>query len=43
METLTIILLVVVAFLVVVVIGLLLQPRKIEMPQIEEMEEKEST
>ncbi len=40
METLTVILLFVVAFLVIVVIGLLLQPKKVEMPQIEEMEEK---
>ncbi len=40
MEMLTIVLIGIVAFLVLVVIGLLLQPRKIEAPEISELEEK---
>ncbi len=40
MEILTIVLIAIVAFLVVIVIGLLLQPKKVEVPEIEEMEEK---
>jgi len=40
METFTIVLICLVAILILVVIGLLLQPRRGEFPQIEEMEEK---
>ena len=40
METLIVTLLIFVAFLLIVVIGLLLQPKKVEIPEIEEMEEK---
>ncbi len=40
MELLTIVLIGIVAFLVVIVIGLLLQPRKFEAPEITELEEK---
>ncbi|MFO8101255.1 MAG: Holliday junction resolvase-like protein [Dehalococcoidia bacterium] len=40
METLSIVLIGVTAFLVLVVAGLLLQPRKIEVPEISELEEK---
>ena len=40
METLTITLLFVVAFLLLIVIALIAQPRKVDLPQIEEMEEK---
>jgi len=42
MEALTLVLIGLVAFLVIIVIGLLLQqqPKKVEMPQIQEMEEK---
>ena len=40
MESLTLVLIGLVAFLVIIVIGLLLQPRKMEVPQIQEMEEK---
>lgn len=40
METFTIVLICLVGILILMVIGLLLQPRKVEFPQIEEMEEK---
>ena len=40
METLSVVLIGVTAFLILVVVGLLLQPRKVEVPEISELEEK---